>query len=207
MEQHGLELPTLNAFGIPNSPYYGLGPQDGSPCDTLGLDHHPQAAFRYVVQGLEAHFWDYSLFFPDTWQWDFGDGSTGSNEQDPVHAYTAPGLYEVCLTVSNENASHTHCEWIEVIVTSSREIGVGQIPVKVYPNPADEYVVIEPRQRLPQGASWRLCDATGRTLRRAPLPEGQPQLVLDISGLVPGLYLCAIEAGGGMLWQGKLMKK
>jgi hypothetical protein len=207
IEQRGLELPTLNAFGIPNSPYYGLGPQDGSPCDTLGLDHHPQAAFRYVLQGLEAHFWDYSLFFPDTWQWDFGDGSAGSNERDPVHAYTAPGLYEVCLTVSNENASHTYCEWIEVIITSIHEVHTGQFTVMVYPNPANEYVVIAPQQRLPQGASWRLCDALGRTLRRAPLPEGQPQLVLDLSGLVPGLYLCAIEAGGGMLWQGKVVKR
>lgn len=120
-----------------------------------------------------------------------------------MHTYTTPGLYEVCLTVSNENASHTYCEWIEVIITSGHEPETGQLPVKVYPNPADEYVVIAPQQRLPQGASWRLCDALGRTLRRAPLPEGQPQLVLDLSGLAPGLYLCVIEAGGGCCGRGR----
>ncbi|KAA3626927.1 MAG: hypothetical protein DWQ02_20170, partial [Bacteroidetes bacterium] len=38
VEQHGLRLPTRNFTSIPNNPYYRLGPLDGSPCDTLGLD-------------------------------------------------------------------------------------------------------------------------------------------------------------------------
>ncbi|NUO03426.1 MAG: PKD domain-containing protein [Saprospiraceae bacterium] len=206
VEQRGLELPTYNAFGIPNHPYYGLGPEDGSPCDTLGIDHHPQAAFRHAEQELEATFWDYSLFFPTSWQWDFGDGSAGSTEQNPVHEYAAPGVYEVCLTVSNENASDTHCEWVEVTVTTTGEVTPAGMAVKVYPNPAKDYVVIEPQQRLPQGAFWVLRDALGRELRRAPLPEGQPQLVLNLEGLPGGVYICSIEAGGVERWKGKVIK-
>ena len=38
IEQHGLQLPTLNAFTIPNSPWYRLYAWDGSPCDTLNID-------------------------------------------------------------------------------------------------------------------------------------------------------------------------
>ena len=33
--------------------------------------------------------------------WTFGDGSV-SNEPNPVHAYTAPGIYNVCLTIWTE---------------------------------------------------------------------------------------------------------
>ena len=206
IEQHGIELPTYNAFGIPNHPFYGLGPEDGSPCDTLGIDHHPQAAFRHAEQELEATFWDYSLFFPTSWQWDFGDGSAGSTEQNPVHEYAEPGVYEVCLTVSNDNASDTYCEWVEVMVTATGEVPPGGMAMKVYPNPAKDYVVIEPQQRLPQGAFWSLRDALGRELRRGELPEGQPQLVLNLEGLPGGVYICSIEAGGMARWQGKIIK-
>ena len=207
IEQHGIELPTYNAFGIPNHPYYGLGPEDGSPCDTLGIDHHPQAAFRHEEQELEATFWDYSLFFPTSWQWDFGDGSAGSSEQNPMHEYAEPGVYEVCLTVSNENASDTYCEWVEVMVTATGEVTPNGMAMKVYPNPAKDYVVIEPQQRLPHGAFWSLRDALGRELRRASLPEGQPQLVLNLEGLPGGVYICSIEAGGMARWQGKIIKQ
>jgi len=207
VEQRGLELPTYNAFGIPNHPYYGLGPEDGSPCDTLGIDHHPQAAFRHAEQELEATFWDYSLFFPASWQWNFGDGSIGSTEQNPVHEYAEPGVYEVCLTVSNANANDTYCEWVEVTVTTTGEVTPAGMAVKVYPNPAKDYVIIQPQQRLPQGAFWSLRDALGRELRRAPLPEGQPQLVLNLEGLPGGVYICSIRAEGSVVWQGKVVKQ
>ncbi len=35
--------------------------------------------------------------FAITWEWDFGDGSSLSNEQSPSHAYAAPGSYSVTL--------------------------------------------------------------------------------------------------------------
>jgi len=39
-----------------------------------------------------------------SWLWDFGDG-TSSSEQNPSHAYTAPGNYTVTLTVANHCGS------------------------------------------------------------------------------------------------------
>lgn len=37
-----------------------------------------------------------------TWVWDFGDGN-GSNEQNPQHEYAAYGIYDVTLTVTDDN--------------------------------------------------------------------------------------------------------
>ena len=45
--QHGIQLPVVHRYDIPNFPNYRLGPLDGSPCDTLGLDNHPLANFRW----------------------------------------------------------------------------------------------------------------------------------------------------------------
>ncbi len=124
-----------------------------------------------------------------------------------MHEYAEPGVYEVCLTVSNANASDTYCEWVEVMVTSTGEVIPGGMVVKVYPNPAKDYVVIEPQQRLPQGAFWSLRDALGRELRHGELPEGQPQLVLNLEGLPGGVYFCSIEAEGIAVWQGRVVKQ
>ncbi|MBR5983054.1 MAG: PKD domain-containing protein [Bacteroidales bacterium] len=54
----------------------------------------------------EIRFVDESAFSPTSWLWDFGDGST-STEQNPTHTYSAIGTYTVQLTVENENGSDT----------------------------------------------------------------------------------------------------
>ncbi len=52
----------------------------------------------------EVAFSDLSAGFPDSWIWDFGDG-TSSTEQHPTHAYPQPGLYTVTLTVGGSCGS------------------------------------------------------------------------------------------------------
>jgi Secretion system C-terminal sorting domain len=37
--QHNIRLLTANGFSLPLSPYFCLGPLDGSPCDTLGINN------------------------------------------------------------------------------------------------------------------------------------------------------------------------
>src|SRR5690606_23713655 len=97
--QHNIDLTKPNGRSAPNVPNYRLGPLDGNPCDTLGLDNHPVARWRF--EELEPGWWqeilftDMSYFDPHTWHWDFDDGST-SSERSPVHTFE-PGLYHVCL--------------------------------------------------------------------------------------------------------------
>jgi Secretion system C-terminal sorting domain len=47
--QHGVQLPTIINFGLPNYPNFRLGPIDGSSCDTLGIN----AVSSPVVQHSE----------------------------------------------------------------------------------------------------------------------------------------------------------
>jgi len=210
MEQHGLQLPTLNKFGIPNSPYYGLGPEDGSPCDTLGIDHHPQADFRYVVENSEVDFYDYSRFFPTNWHWTFGDGGS-STERDPVHTYAASSTYEVCLSVSNANASDTLCRELEIIITDTQEALAHKPLLKVFPNPAKDYVVLQvvgsealPRLQALVKLEWVLYDAFGRELRSIQLQHPEAQTIINLESLLAGMYFWRLEVGGEVLEQGKL---
>ncbi|MDH3298042.1 MAG: PKD domain-containing protein, partial [Gemmatimonadota bacterium] len=54
----------------------------------------------------EVVFTDLSDGFPDSFIWDFGDG-TYSTQQNPRHAYQWPGTYSVKLTVSGSCGSDT----------------------------------------------------------------------------------------------------
>src|SRR5207244_3004476 len=71
----------------------------------------PTAAFTASCPTLTCSFTDQSSD-PDgtiaTWQWTFGDGTTGSTAQNPSHTYSAAGSYTVTLTVTdNQGAPNT----------------------------------------------------------------------------------------------------
>ncbi|MBU1010457.1 MAG: PKD domain-containing protein [Bacteroidetes bacterium] len=60
-------------------------------------------------------FYDMSGGEPTSWYWDFGDNSY-SEEQYPVHTYSADGTYQVCLTISGADSScfDTFCQPVVV---------------------------------------------------------------------------------------------
>jgi PKD repeat protein len=70
----------------------------------------PFASFQAIpVAGpapLTVQFNDLSGNGPTTWNWDFGDGGT-STEQHPSHTYAADGVYTINFTVSNASGSHS----------------------------------------------------------------------------------------------------
>jgi PKD repeat protein len=56
------------------------------------------------VGPLNVSFADTSTGGPTGWSWDFGDGGS-STAQSPSHTYTAPGTYDVKLTVTRSGAA------------------------------------------------------------------------------------------------------
>ncbi len=64
---------------------------------------------------LQVTFTDSSTGAPTSWDWDFGD-QTSSTQQNPVHVYSEPGTYDVMLTASNANGpdSLTRLAYVQV---------------------------------------------------------------------------------------------
>jgi uncharacterized delta-60 repeat protein len=77
------------------------------------------AQFSYASSGLDIQFTDQSIS-ATSWFWDFGDGAT-STEQNPVHAYSLPGTYTVCLVATNACSSDTLCQEITLVVTANSD--------------------------------------------------------------------------------------
>ncbi|MEM9931359.1 MAG: PKD domain-containing protein, partial [Bacteroidota bacterium] len=87
-------------------------------CRTIDLGCGvPTAAFGSNASSLTLDFTDLSFGDPQTWSWDFGDG-TNSDEQNPSHTYDQPGNYQVCLTVTNSCETNTSCTLLNVNCTS-----------------------------------------------------------------------------------------
>lgn len=64
----------------------------------------PAASFDFApgfaARGLPVQFRDKSANAPTSWLWEFGDGST-STQQNPIHTYATTGTFSVSLTVTN----------------------------------------------------------------------------------------------------------
>jgi PKD repeat protein len=74
--------------------------------------------YRVVCQGQAVTFDDISYSGVTSWNWSFQGGSpSSSSSQSPVVTYSAPGLYEVELTVSDGTSTITETKtaYIEVL--------------------------------------------------------------------------------------------
>ncbi len=194
---------------IPYMPNYRLGPLDGSPCDTLGINNVPVAHFRTddSLSHLSRYFYDLSHHEPAEWHWDFGDGAT-STDTNALHTYDKPGIYNVCLTVKNANGSHTTCRKVEIKPFSSTVEEVAQLEsVRVYPNPAAEQIMVQ--LLLPQSAfggplRFTLADALGRTVLDTEIKDGQTKL--SVVHLPDGMYFWQVHHGRNVIQSGKVVK-
>jgi PKD repeat protein len=103
----------VHAYSQPGDKTVSLTIGDGAYTHTLSMDDYisvvtyiaaPQADFiAGPLSGpapLTVHLTDTSIGGATSWLWDFGDGSS-STQQNPTHVYIQPGSYTVKLTASN----------------------------------------------------------------------------------------------------------
>ncbi len=100
----------------------------------------PAAAFQAAPRSgeipLTVQFTDLSSGSPASWLWNFGDGGI-SQDRNPVHDYTLPGVYSVTLTAANAygTSSRTEPAYITVgMLPTAQFAGIpreGQTPLSV----------------------------------------------------------------------------
>lgn len=95
----------------------------------------------FIANPQEGCSTPHTVFFtdqsnlPDTWKWEFGDGST-STAQNPIHTYVTSGVFTVKLTVVDTiyGCTFTHTEIISIIIpianfTANKTFGCGPLTV------------------------------------------------------------------------------
>lgn len=204
-QQHSIPLPFYNGQSLTSSPYYRLGPLDGSPCDTLGIDNHPKAWWRYqqdTLDLLDIAFHDLSYYEPEIWSWDFGDGSPGSTERHPSHHFDSAGAYQVCLTVSNANSTDMHCKTLYLGVSAIDNPTLQQ-PASVLPNPFRDHLRVALSVNL-RNPVFYLYNQVGALLYKEPLGFGIKEV--EVSSLPQGIYFWEVVNDGERANAGKIVK-
>jgi PKD repeat protein len=97
---YSVTLTVRNAYGSDTETKAGLVIAGGKPVADFTVNE------RIGVAPFTVTFTDLSTGNPTSWQWDFGDGTT-STEQNPTHVYEREGAYDVTLTVSNSYGTDT----------------------------------------------------------------------------------------------------
>jgi PKD repeat protein len=134
----------------------------------------PLATFASSNNQLEVSFLDISSNSPTQWSWDFGDGST-STDQNPVHLFEEPGTYTVCLTASSICGSSQFCSQLEVNCMAPQanfEISTQELTLNF----------MDVSENNPSSWMWSFGDGTTST-------QQNPQHTYDF----PGNYLVCLS--------------
>ncbi len=125
---------TPGTYGVTLTVTNSAGSDTHSISQYITVQGGPTAGFTYVVNGGSTVNFTNTSSNADTYFWDFGDGTTGT-QTNPVHAFPGDGIYTVELTSTNECGSATTSAEI-VIVTPplagfSSDLSEGCAPLTV----------------------------------------------------------------------------
>ena len=144
-----------------------------------------------VVDGATVTFVN-ECRYGTSWFWDFGDG-TFSNERYPApHSYPQFGpdpdervTYEVTLIASNYCCADTVKTLVQI--GSSGVDDLDPVIFKLSPNPATDWIVIEPVS----GSEYtlRVFDAAGQVVRRT---SASGAIKVTVRDLAAGIYTCEV---------------
>lgn len=126
-------------------------------CQTVPVCGVNSASFMSTSSGLNSNFSDMSTGAIDNWSWDFGDAGT-STLQNPAHTYAAPGIYTVCLIISNNcGNADTLCQTVTVC-----NLGVAAF---TYTTDEDSIMVTDASTGGIMSWFWDFGDSTTSTLQ------------------------------------------
>jgi|GEM_PF-3264013 len=169
------------------------------------------AGFGYTIDSTqlkaESYPVDYvgiSLGDASKYKWSFGDGSYDSTTTTPTHVYSAPGIYDVCLTIYDEvsGEKNTSCE--QVVVGSPGFTGypfnVNNLVLRCIPNPSDDvcHLVMDlPAAGYTELTVYSVTGSKMRYLVNRHLEGGRHMYEINSSDWGNGLYFLRLQTVSG----------
>lgn len=208
---NSFKLLTINAGSISNMPNYRLGKIQGSICDSLNIDNIPLAHWRYeqdTSNYLEFIFTDLSAYEVKQWCWNFGDPDSRvkniSMDKNPIHIFSKNGTYDVCLIVKNNNGADTLCRTVKIGPMVSTHEGLTVPEIHVWPNPCEEFLIINVLDYNPQSMILHFYNQFGILLKNESLYQGSN--IVEMDQLLNGVYFIKVSENGNEIMSVKIIK-
>lgn len=193
LQQSSGPVNQLYSVGITTSSYVASDPSGNSDSCSFTVTVQRASAlvadFSFQQTLLQFQFSDISTGGAQSWQWDFGD--TGSStQQNPSHSYASAGVFTVCLIVGDScGFSDTTCITVSPITGTEPAQIAG---LSISPNPSRGQFQLE--WETASYGELEIFDLRGKAVRRQAWED--PRNLLLISGISPGLYVMRVHIAG-----------
>lgn len=173
------------------------------PTPTANFQGYP---LNIVVAGGDTVFFADNSVNADSWYWDFGDPSSGSdnnsNLQNPSHVYNTNGTYDVTLVVENVHGcadTLTNRAFVVMNVGIDEITGIKAFKIlNVYPVPLQDVFKLDLYVPSTDHLEITIADINGKTLGglfNGDMPAGEQTIELNATefNLSSGVYLLKVN--------------
>ena len=168
------------------------------------------------IDSLWVQFIDSSVAIPNQWHWDFGDGTT-STQQFPLHHYTVPGVYTVKLSTQSETGCKDSLTRTNYITITQTPVVIPVNPIEVLsitlsPNPFKDQLVLRIKSPIAMNTELMIFDVIGRQLhgQKMNIPAGNSTFTLSAKamrlGEAPGLFFLKLLDESGHFFVVKIVR-
>ncbi|MCB0704837.1 MAG: S8 family serine peptidase [Saprospiraceae bacterium] len=203
---------SLTPFGTTTQGYYFFYDWEieiDEPCGRTAIVVEPQGGGMapdalFSVSAGEVNLGETVSFDNTTanasdWLWVFGDGAT-STEENPSHAFNEPGLYTISLSASGaDGCTDVAYQVVNVLapISSVESQLFESMEITLFPNPANDQLVLEVQGELPAETNYLIYDALGKTISSGSVSAART--AFSIADLGNGFYFIEIRAGESQL--------
>ena len=184
---------TTQAIQVTASGNFSVITTNSNACDGVGTSVQttvtftttPSAAASFSTNGNVVTFTNTSTG-ASSYSWDFSD-FTNSSAASPSHAFISNGSYPVILTAINGACSDTLLLTINITVGIEELMGLNNI--SIYPNPANENLVVAFDNQSDSAFKLLVSDRVGRIIQTIDVQdEDQNFVTMNVSSLANGMY-------------------
>lgn len=178
--------------------YYSVANIGSSYQGLIGLFGHEELDGGDKANGHPVNFKGAVYGEPSRAVWTFGDGSVDSTTLYPTHYYQTTGIYEVCLTVSNQllGQSYTHCNNVPAGMGIDK-INTQQTQMLIYPNPMIDKAIVDVFVETADVFTIEIFDIMGNkvtTVHQGKLNKGKHTFNISKNELKSGVFIINLSS-------------
>jgi PKD repeat protein len=156
----------------------------------------PNNSVQFTYQGQDVY---------DSVTWNFGDMTPTSSVANPLHTYTAPGIYNVCVTAINSCDTFQFCKLVDTAALSTSSfVEDFSVNMEISPNPARNFANITFSTAI-INPTFEIYDIAGRLVQHYEPSVLNGKISLPISNMQTGMYVVILKQDGVMKMQKKLL--